>query len=507
MTSPPGYVQVADGRLVDGAGRTLRWRGIGLGNWLLPEGYMWVLWGGPQSPRAIEAMVVSLVGETRAAEFWRRYRDVFVAEADIAAIAAEGFDHVRLPINSRVLVDDAGRRIRSGWALLDRLVEWCRTHGLTVVLDLHGAPGGQTGTEIDDSPHGRPDLFTDPRHRELTIRLWTMLAEHFRNEPVVAGYDLLNEPLPGEHQHRHADDLIALYRDLTAAIRRVDPYHVIIYEGTHWATNVEIFAEVWDPNSMIEFHKYWSPPDTTSITDFLAVRERLGLPLYMGEGGENNPAWLHRTFQLLTEHGIGWNLWPWKKLDTDTSPYSVVPPPRWQDVVVWAAGRGPQPTPDDAWTILQDLLERMQFAHCQRRPEVINSVLGRAPLRIPAVGHTGLGGTAAVALPVGVEPDYTYRRGDPGPPFELDLGVDGWAAYRVDIASDTPAQITLESLTADIRPEVSVDGAPLTPSGFGWRHDGILEPGPHRIAVRSAGSAARFTAVVVELPAGTATHP
>lgn len=499
--APAGFVHVADGRLVDGLGRPLRWRGVGLGNWLLPEGYMWALWGGPQSPRAIEAMVADLVGQDRATLFWRRFREVFVTEADIAAIAAEGFDHVRLPINSRILVDDDGHRLPFGWALLDRLVAWCRTHGLTVVLDLHGAPGGQTGTEIDDSPHGRPELFTDDRYRALTVALWTMLAEHFRDEPAVAGYDLLNEPLPGEHRDRHAADLVQLYRDLTTAIRRVDPHHVIIYEGTHWATDVAIFTEVWDPNSMIEFHKYWSPSDRASIADFLAVRERLGLPLYMGEGGENNPAWLHRTFQLLTRHGIAWNLWPWKKLDTETSPYSVDPPERWPEVVAWAAGRGPRPSPDEAWATLQELLERMRLTHCRRRPDVINAVLGRAPLRIPAAGLTASGGAAAVELPEGIEPDHSYHRGDPGPPYEVRLGATGWVSYEVDLTADAVVEVTLEGLSAPGPLAIVLDDTPLASCGRqGWRSADPVTAGSHRIVVRSEGAAARFAAISIDLP-------
>ncbi len=85
---------------------------------------------------------------------------------------------------------------------------------------------------------------------------------------------------------------MTLYRDLTAAIRAEDPNHLIIYEGTRWSTDWTIFTEVWDPNSMLQFHKYWSPPDRPSIRASSRRGTRLGLPIYMGEGGENNVAWL-----------------------------------------------------------------------------------------------------------------------------------------------------------------------------------------------------------------------
>src|SRR5216683_2331493 len=197
-----GFVHVDGGKILDGRGVPLTLRGVGLGNWLLPEGYMWKFGSpGPQSPREIEAFIQDLVGPEHAYEFWRRFRDTFITEADIERISAEGLNHVRLPINSRVVIGDDGELIEAGFALIDRLIEWCRRHELWVVLDLHGAPGGQTGTKIDDSPNGAPELFTDDRYRKLTVKLWRAIARRYRNETVVAAYDLLNEPLPNEHQH------------------------------------------------------------------------------------------------------------------------------------------------------------------------------------------------------------------------------------------------------------------------------------------------------------------
>lgn len=503
-----GFVNVDRGRLVEGSGNPLSWQGIGLGNWLLPEGYMWLLWGGPQSARAIEAMIASLVGPHRATEFWRGFRDVFVAETDIAAIAAAGFDHVRLPINSRVLIDDHGTAVESGWALVDRLIDWCRRYGLWVVLDLHGAPGGQTGTEIDDSPNGRPELFTERRYRDLTVRLWTMIAERYADEPVIAGYDLLNEPLPDEYQHRFADDLVALYRDLTAAIRTVDRNHVIIYEGSHWATNVDRFTEVWDANSMIAFHKYWSPPDRPSIARFLAVRERLRLPLYLGESGENTLDWLQTTFQLAADHDIGWNFWPWKKLDTETSPCSVVPPDGWAAITGWAAGRAEQPPPDEAWATLTDLLDRLRYERCDHRTEVINAVLRRVPLRLPATGFSfrdGSGIASPVPLPsfrsdeaitVRGEPDFSYRRGTAAPALVVVLDTGDWVEYEVNLAEPARIAVTVE-FAGDGRPELTLDGGPLEPAGARWRTPEPAAAGRHRLRLTAGRDATTLTSLAV----------
>lgn len=395
-----GFVRARDARLVDGAGREVLLRGVGLGNWMLPEGYMWGFGDGASSPREIERLTERLLGADGAAGFWRGFREHFIAEADIERIAASGFDHVRLPINSRVIQDEHGEPIETGYAMIDRLIAWCRKHRLWVLLDLHGAPGGQTGTNIDDSPNNLPELFMEPRYRELTVRLWRDLATRYAAETVVLGYDLLNEPIPNQWQHTYADDLAELYRDLTREIRAVDPDHLIVYEGSHWATNWDVFTEVWDENSLLQFHKYWSSPDRASIQPFLDARERLGLPIYMGEGGENTLEWLYAAFRLYEAHDIGWNLWPWKKIETRTSPASIVAPRGWDRVVASIHDPGAIDRAE-ATRVFGELLTVMRIEHCRWQPEVVAAVLGERPAVIPAwgFGYRGAGQSYSSSVP------------------------------------------------------------------------------------------------------------
>ena len=464
-----GFVHAEGGQLVDGQGRPRLLRGVGLGNWLLAEGYMWGFDdAGPQSPRQIEGLIEDLVGPVEAALFWRSFRDRFIAEQDIERIAAAGLDHVRLPINARLVIDDTGRLIDDGIALVDRLIEWCRAHGLWVVIDLHGAPGGQTGTNIDDSLRGLPDLFLEGgAYRDLTITLWRQLARRYRDETVVAGYDLLNEPLPNEYADRFAAELVALYRDLTSAIRAEDPDHLIIYEGTRWSTDWTIFTEVWDPNSMLQFHKYWSPPDRPSIARFVEAGERLGLPIYMGEGGENNLDWLQTAFQLYEDCGISWNLWPWKKIDTVTSPRSVRPPAGWEAIQAYAERRGPRPADAVITSALASLLENVRLERTDDRTDVINAVLRRVPLRLPASGF-GFGGRGVA---------YETARADPMAGFRCDDAV----TVRLD---SKPADAALRFDHADGRPRDPAEGLEVVLDAGEWVRYEVELPVAGRIRVR-----------------------
>lgn len=388
-----GYVR-ADGKVLrNGRGEEILLRGVGFGSWLLPEGYMWRFPAGGDRPRRIERMIRELVGEEQAARFWTLYYDRYVAEADIARIAAEGFNSVRVPMLARTLLEE-GEPVRFNPAMIariDRVVRWCEQYGLYVILDLHGAPGGQTGTNIDDSERDLPELFLDAANRIRTVELWRLLAARYRDEWIVAGYDLLNEPLP-EWFAAHNGSVMPFYEEVIAAIREVDDRHMMILEGVHWATDWSIFDALPDDNVLLQFHKYWNAPDTASIQVYLDHRERLNAPLFMGEGGENNKDWYAGAFRLFEDHDISWNFWTWKKMDTGNSPRSIRRPGGWELLVRYLEG-GDMPAPAEAERILWAYLDNLPLERCDYEPAVVRSLFVRAPVRIPAVfyGYEGEG--------------------------------------------------------------------------------------------------------------------
>lgn len=448
-----GFVRASGTDLVDDGG-IIPLRGVGLGNWLLPEGYMWRFGDAFASPRQIEARITELVGERRAARFWRRFRDEFITDADFALIAASGFDHVRLPINSRGLFDADGRFVEEGFELIDRAVGAAERHGLRTLLDLHGAPGGQTGTNIDDSANGIPELFMDDSYRAQTIALWRELARRHRDRESVLGYDLLNEPLPNEWQHRYEDELVALYRDLTAAIREIDDTHLIMYEGSHWATNPSPLRQRFDENQVLQFHRYWCPPDESSIREFLDLRDALQTPIYMGEGGENTPEWIYTMTRLYERHGIGWNLWPWKKLDTVTSPLSIVRPEGWERI----ADPDQHPDADEAWRILEQFLDGMPPERCEVRTAVIDALFARPSLRLPA--WAGVQADAAPQLAAYPAELWAHTFGEPyadGEHPEIRLGEGERLSFQL---SEEPASWLVDADDPDVL-TVGWDGSEL----------------------------------------------
>src|SRR5271170_3485503 len=154
LIAQSGFVHAQGGQLVDGHGQVLMLRGTNLGNWLVREGYMFHFDDGPQSTREIEALTNELLGPDAARKFWRDYMDRYVTRDDIQFIKQAGFNSIRIPFHYKYFLagDD------EGFALLDRVIGWSREAGLYVILDMHCAPGGQTGTNIDDS-WGYPSIY------------------------------------------------------------------------------------------------------------------------------------------------------------------------------------------------------------------------------------------------------------------------------------------------------------------------------------------------------------
>ena len=382
-----GYLSARDGKMYNGRGEEILLCGMGLGNWLLPEGYMWKFGGRYDRPRTIEALVRELCGSAYADYFWKRFREEYITESDVRAMAESGFNSVRLPVNWRVVMEDEPgiHWKEDGFRIIDRFVDLCEKYRLYVCLDLHGAPGGQTGHNIDDSVDDIPRLLTDTASdsREKTIALWCEFARRYRDRWIVGMYDLLNEPArspkPGTPELDHPalrESLTRFYRDCIAAIRKIDSVHMISVESDVWASRADFFAEKFDDNMCAHFHRYWCQPRRFMYDEFTAKRDELNMTLYLGETGENTAQWFAAMYPLAAELDIGYNIWPWKKMATASSPCSVRMPEFWQKIIDYTRG-GDRPSYETAQTAFDEYLENIRFENCDFVENVIPSIFRR----------------------------------------------------------------------------------------------------------------------------------
>jgi aryl-phospho-beta-D-glucosidase BglC (GH1 family) len=381
------FVHAQERDLVAPDGSRLLLRGINLGNWLEPEGYMFGLTDGPQSPREIEALVNELIGPVEAERFWREYRERYITEEDFRFLAQTGINSIRVPLHYKYFLPGD----EEGFELVDRVVGWAAKYHLYVILDLHCAPGGQTGANIDDS-WGYPWLYESEADQKLTIDVWKRIASHYSNNATVLGYDLLNEPIPHYPQLRQYNErLEPLYKKITGAIRTVDRNHVVILGGAQWDSNFDVFGPPFDKNVVYTFHKYWTDPTEAVIRPYLDFRDRYRVPIWLGESGENTDAWIKEFVEVLEKNEVGWAFWPYKKINATSSFVTWAKPRYWDEVMAYAKMPGSlgetekrvaaRPSLDHSRAALAGLLEAIKFRHCTANAGYLQALGLKVPER------------------------------------------------------------------------------------------------------------------------------
>jgi endoglucanase len=371
----------ADGtQLLDDQGHPLMLRGTNLGNWLVREGYMFHFDGGPQSDREIEAISNELLGPEAAEKFWHAYRDRYITRDDIQFLKRAGYNSIRVPIHYKYFESDPSE----GFTLLDRVIGWSREAGLYVVIDMHCAPGGQTGANIDDS-WGYPWIYDSPQEQQHAIDVWRRIAAHYRDSETVLGYDLLNEPIPHFPELKKFNSkLEPLYHRMVDAIREVDKNRIVILGGAQWDTNFSVFGPPFDKNVMYTFHKYWMKPEQAEIQQYVDFRDTYRVPIWMSESGENKDEWITQFRELLEKNQINWAFWPYKKMDATSSPVSFARPVYWDEIVAYAklpGGTGDtekriakRPPQEHINAAFDDLLNNIQWSKCRVNQEYLKAL-------------------------------------------------------------------------------------------------------------------------------------
>lgn len=323
--------------IIDQNGKPILLKGINLGNWLVPEGYMFHF-KKINSPQFIYFLFNTLLGEFEANKFWEGFRKHYITREDIRFIKSAGFNHIRIPFNYRLFVTNYPfyELKGSGYELLDSVISWCKEENLYVILDMHCAPDGQTGDNIDDS-YGYPFLFDSPEAQNLTAAIWKKLAERYRDEEIIIGYDLLNEPIAHYFDvDRLKAKLESLYKKITSEIRDVDNNHIIFLGGAIWDSDFSIFGEPFDQKLVYTFHKYWTPPTKEVIQSYIEFRDKFNVPIWLGESGENTNEWISEFRKVLEENNIGWCFWPYKKLNSDRGVLSINQPEDYDELIKFA---------------------------------------------------------------------------------------------------------------------------------------------------------------------------
>lgn len=238
---PPLHVEGS--RLVDPQGHTVTLKGTNLGNWQVIEFWMLGLADRPGTPGdqyELEALLTKRFGEKEKDRLMDVYRSSWMTERDFANIRSFGFNLVRLPMNYRLMEDDREpfHLKKDAWKWIDRAVELSERNGMYVILDMHGAQGGQS--PYDHTGHSGQDHLKDsPQDQRRLAWLWGELAKRYRNRSAVVAYDVMNEPygMPKPAQ-------VSVFKQAYAEIRKNDPEKLVFAHG-----NYDGFEHYGDPKA------------------------------------------------------------------------------------------------------------------------------------------------------------------------------------------------------------------------------------------------------------------
>ena len=336
--SAPRHFLHTDGANVAGAdGDPVRLRGLCIGGWLNMENF---ITGFAANESLMRCGVLEVLGQERYELFFESFLSNFFSDADAAFLASIGVNSVRVPFNYRHLEDDAAPFVikEEGFRRLDRAVEACAANGIFSIIDLHAVPGCQNHHWHSDNATHRALFWEHRQFQDRAVHLWEAIADHYKDQTWVAGYNLMNEPAD---ESRKA--IGPFYARLVEAVRRVDPHHMLFVDGNTYATEFDVFEGRWD-NTVYTCHDYVRSGlgrggpypgftdgvyvDKASVEQTFMKRSQYsretGTPVYVGEFGPiyvgdqavdaQRRQILSDQLDIYRQHEAGWALWTYKDL-------------------------------------------------------------------------------------------------------------------------------------------------------------------------------------------------
>ncbi len=351
MPDHQAFLTVNQRQIHNMAGRVVCLHGVGLGGWMNMENF---ITGFPANENAFRQVVYRALGKEKTEFLFERYLEYFFTDKDADFIRSLGLNLVRLPFNYRHFEDDMNpMAIReAGLKYLDRVIKICAEHEIYTILDLHAAAGYQNQDWHSDNP-SQQALFWQHKHfQDRAVWLWEVIAELYKDNPWVAGYNPLNEPADPTGKL-----LDGFYRRVVNAIRKIDPDHIIFLDGNRYSQDFSMLGQPL-PNVVYTLHNYTEPGfinggdypgvsrgeyfDKTVLHDKLLKTCQYMLenqtPIWVGEFGPvytGNPQKDAMRYNLLRDQlsfyrGLeaSWCLWTYKDLGLQGM-VSLRPDSRW----------------------------------------------------------------------------------------------------------------------------------------------------------------------------------
>ncbi len=299
-------------------------QGVNLGGWLVPEMSM-VPFNSTNIPDAYTLWntLQSRFGQTGMENIRTAWRSNWITQNDFSLMHQEGFNLVRIPFEASMFTNPN----EDGFKWLDQAVNWASQNNMYAVLDMHGAPGGQSSSE-DTGQQNQNQFFSSQTDINQAAQVWSEIAQHYAGNPTIAGYDLLNEPV-GAPNYSVLD---SVYNQLYTAIRNTGDQHIIFMEPAHYWDinnlpspaamnwyNVAYSGHIYDFSSRSQTQELLN--FSNAITSIAASAKQQNVPAYIGEFGlihsNGNSGEFKQVVAELNKNNMAWSAWPWKEFSNN----------------------------------------------------------------------------------------------------------------------------------------------------------------------------------------------
>tara|TARA_B100001989_G_scaffold118647_1_gene83634 strand:+ start:298 stop:2271 length:1974 start_codon:yes stop_codon:yes gene_type:complete len=359
------FLKTSGDTIVDENNKKILLKGFGLGGWVVLEGYMWNCYIEHASTSRMENSINYLVGEEKKNQFFNLYRKNYITEKDIKYISDNNFNALRIPLHYRDFSPEFLEFSTKGFELLDSLITWGNRHSIYLILDMHAAPGAQNTNDFSDSEiNGDSELFTNYTNQRWLASTWKYIANYYKDEAVIAGYDLLNEPA----RAGVANTLRNIYEQTIDSIRAVNQKHIVFIEGNWYGNDHTGLLPPFDLNMVYSFHHYIGGIEDT-LTMYNQYRNGIALqynvPLWVGEFGENSNYWGNGIKDFFNRNEIGWSWWNFKSVERISSLFSYKITDEYQKLINYWGGTAARPDTAEAFAGLMSMARNLHFDSCK----------------------------------------------------------------------------------------------------------------------------------------------
>lgn len=319
---PLSLLHTSGVRIVDAGGHRVTLRGVNIGGWMMLEAWMTPAdsSGLPDNYTMIQTLDKRF-GVAEEQNLLKTYEKTWITTQDLDNIQAQGLNFIRVPIWWPNFYTLDGKWRPDAFEMLDWIVDEASKRGIYTLIDMHGVFGGESKAQSS----GQEDdaYWTNAHDQDATDAMWAKIAEHYKDNPAVMGYDLINEPM----NPPATVDVYKAYDRLYKVIRGVDPTHIIVMDSTFGQYSLESMPDpdtrTWT-NIIYEIHEYQFAGDQATVEKGAMNRvlninaHRLWpMPAYIGEfngfgsGSTGADTWQY-ILSLYNDDAVNWTMWSYK---------------------------------------------------------------------------------------------------------------------------------------------------------------------------------------------------